>query len=104
MLLSVQSCRGIPSAKHPNPEIEQHTMPMFSKLFEMLPDVEQLLSLEPEELAGPLLVSLEGNQDIIPGNIIAYDSMSRVIQDNPHLKYPYQCREKVLFALMETWQ
>ena len=77
---------------------------MFSKLFEILPDAEHLLSLEPEELAGPLLVSLEGNQDIIPGNIIAYESMSRVIQDNPHLEYPHRCREKVLFALMETWQ
>ena len=29
-------------------------MPIFSKLFEILPDAEQLLNLEPEELAGPL--------------------------------------------------
>ena len=50
-------------------------MPFFSKLFELLPDAEELLSLEPEQLAGPFLVSLEGNQDIIPGNIIGYDSI-----------------------------
>ena len=79
-------------------------MPFFSKLFELLPDAEELLSLEPEQLAGPLLVSLEGNQDIIPGNIIGYDSMSSVIQNNSNLKYPHGCQEKVLFALMEVWQ
>ena len=28
-------------------------MSMFSKLFELLPDAENLLSLQPEELAGP---------------------------------------------------
>lgn len=79
-------------------------MPFFSKLFEILPDAEELLSLEPEQLAGPFLVSLEGNQDIIPGNIIGYDSMSSVIQSNSNLKYPHGCQEKVLFALMEVWQ
>ena len=30
-------------------------MQIFLKLFNMLPDAESLLSLEPEELAGPLL-------------------------------------------------
>ena len=79
-------------------------MPIFSKLFELLPDAEQLLSLEPEELAGPLLVSLEGIDQINPTSIIAFDSMSRVIEENSELQYPNRCREKVIFALMEAWQ
>ena len=39
---------------------------MFAKLFEVLPDAEHLLSLSAEELAGPLLVSLEGGERINP--------------------------------------
>ena len=82
---------------------------MFSKLFEILPDVEQLLSLEPEELAGPLLVSLEDRDEIIPENIIGYDNIVWEIEEgssrrNPNLNYPHGCREEVLFALMEAWQ
>ena len=79
-------------------------MPMFSKLFEILPDAEQLLSLEPEELAGPLLVSLEGSEQINPEGVISYDNMVREIERNSHLKYPHEFREEVLFALMEAWQ
>ena len=83
-------------------------MPMFSKLFEMLPDAEDLLNLEPEGLAGPLLVSLEGREEILPEGIISYDDMVREIdrsaRSNPNLNYPYEHREKVLFALMEAWQ
>ena len=30
-------------------------MPIFKKLFELLPNAEYLLSLEPEDIAGPLL-------------------------------------------------
>ena len=33
-------------------------MSFSSKLFELLPDADYLLSLEPEYLAGPLLISL----------------------------------------------
>ena len=79
-------------------------MQMFSKLFEILPDAEQLLSLEPEELAGPLLVSLGGREQINPEGIIGYDSMEHEINRSSHLKYPHGCREEVLFALMEAWQ
>ena len=77
---------------------------MFRKLFEMLPEADTLLSLEPEELAGPLLASLEGRKQINPENIIAYDFMEHEINRNSHLKYPNECREEVLFALMEAWQ
>ena len=82
---------------------------MFSKLFEILPDAEQLLSLDAEELAGPLLVSLENSDRIIPENIIQYDDMRREIEEgssrrNPNLNYPHGNQEEVLFALMEAWQ
>ena len=48
-------------------------MSIFPKLFEMLPDAEHLLSLSAEELAGPLLVSLEGGEQINPEVIISCD-------------------------------
>ena len=79
---------------------------MFSKLFEILPDAEQL--------AGPLLVSLidnlknNRNDKTISPNIIGYDNMEREIDRSshsiPNLNYPYGCRDDVLFALMEAWQ
>lgn len=88
---------------------------MFSKLFEILRDAEHLLSLEPEELAGPLLVSLidnlknngENDKTFSP-DIIGYDNMKREIDGSshriPNLNYPYGCCDDVLFALMEAWQ
>ena len=79
-------------------------MSFFLKLFEMLPDADCLLTLEPEELAGPFLLSLAGNDNINLTAIIAYDDMEREIDRNPDLKYPDECRENVLFALMEAWQ
>ena len=88
---------------------------MFSKLFERLPDAEQLLSLSAEELAGPLLVSLidnlksnRENDKTVSPNIIGYDNMKREIDSSshgiPNLNYPYGCCDDVLFALMEAWQ
>ena len=82
---------------------------MFSKLFEILPDAEDLLNLEPEELAGPLLVSLADRERIVPESIITYNDMSWEIEEgssrrNTNLNYPHGTREDVLFALMEAWQ
>ena len=89
-------------------------MPFFSELFEILPDAEELLSLEPEELAGPLLVclvSLNDNQRMKPEGIISFSAMSSVMQHmsdskekDLNLNYPSECHDKVLFALMEAWQ
>ena len=83
-------------------------MPIFSKLFEILPDAEKLLSLEPEELAGPLLISLEGIKQIDPEGLITHKKMVKEIErrshSNPQLKYPKVCDEDVLLALMEAWQ
>lgn len=81
---------------------------MFSKLFEILPDAEHLLSLSAEELAGPLLVSLEGGERINPEIIISYDDMAREIKSSSYrisnLNYPSGRLTEILFALMEAWQ
>ena len=79
-------------------------MSFFAKLFELLPDADHLLSLEPEELAGPLLISLEDSQWIKPNEVISHTSMEYAVQGDLKEKYPYNCRDKVLFALMEAWQ
>ena len=79
-------------------------MPMFSKLFEILPDAEQLLRLQPEELAGPLLVSLENSEQIDPVGLISYNKMRPEIDSNPQIKYPNGCHEDVLLVIMEAWQ
>ena len=79
-------------------------MSMFSKLFELLPDAEQFLSLQPEELAAPLLISLEGIQQINPENIISYKKMRQEIDTNSHPNFTHGGHENVLFALMEAWQ
>ena len=77
---------------------------IFPKLFEMLPDAEDLLSLEPEELAGPLLISLEGSQTITPETIISHEDMKFYIRGDLEQTYPPKSRNEVLFALMEAWQ
>ena len=82
---------------------------MWSKLFEILPDAEHLLSLSAEELAGPLLVSLEGSEQInleieITHRSIEWEIQNGVNRNNPNLNYPHKSHEDVLFALMEAWQ
>ena len=70
---------------------------IFSKLFEMLPEADQLLSLEPEELAGPLLVALDGSDYINPFEVISIGPLRRE-------EYPAEHHDEILFALMESWQ
>ena len=79
---------------------------IFPKLFELLPDAEHLLSLQPEELAGPLLISLDGSDYIEPSEIISFDLMQLHFRDQPKVrqKYPAEHDDKILFALMESWQ
>ena len=86
-------------------------MQIFRKLFETFPDAESLLAVEPEELAGHLLVSLEGSQNIIIENVISSDPMSRLFEEMPRekcqemrQKYPPKQDDEILFALMEAWQ
>ena len=82
-------------------------MQIFLKLFDILPDADSLLSLEPEELAGPLLVSLEGSQDISPENVISHHLMSISFEGGRRQmrqQYPPKHDDEILFALMEAWQ
>ena len=76
----------------------------FSNLLDMLPDADHLLSLEPEELAGPLLLSLEGREEMTPTGVIGFEGLSAAIQKKSNVKYPKGCHDDVLFALMEAWQ
>ena len=88
----------------------------FPTLLEMFPDAGSLLSLAPEELAGPLLVSLQASDRIIPETTISHESVfgsldgtrtsrlsteeQRAIRQN----YPREHDDEILFALMEAWQ
>ena len=79
---------------------------IFPKLFGLLPEADQLLSLEPEELAGPLLVALDGSDLIEPFEIISFDLMRPYFQAHPSVRegYPNEHDKEILFALMESWQ
>ena len=72
----------------------------------MFSDADDLLSLEPEELAGPLLLSLEENDNIRRNSVISHNLMSLSFEHKPKMreKYPSGCDNKILFALMEAWQ
>ena len=79
---------------------------IFPKLFELLPDAEHLLSLQPEELAGPLLISLDGSDYINPSDIISFGLMDLYFHATPKARqeYPAEHDDEILFALMEAWQ
>lgn len=79
---------------------------IFPKLFSMFSNADDLLSLEPEELAGPLLLSFEGNDHIVRDNVISHNLLSLAFEPRPELreKYPIGRADEILFALMEAWQ
>ena len=82
-------------------------MQIFPKLFETFPDAESLLAVEPEELAEPLLISLAGNQNIRPENLISYGMMAASFEGGGRemcQKYPLDQGDRILRALMEAWQ
>lgn len=72
---------------------------IFQKLFEILPNADDLLSLEPEELAGPLLVSLQGSDYISLFEVISYELL-----ENAEIKEYLASADDILRALMEAWQ
>ncbi len=81
---------------------------IFQKLFSMFSDVTALLSLEPEELAGPLLLSLERSDDITPKDVISFNLMSDSLKSK-HIPDSFKSMsnalcEDIIFALMEAWQ
>jgi uncharacterized protein (TIGR02391 family) len=63
---------------------------------ELLPDVEQLTALEPEELAGYSLESLNSQSEarFSPGNMTSVDSLT---------SYPAECRDRVAHAMAEAY-
>lgn len=84
-------------------------------LLETLQNADYLLSLEPEELAGPLLAYLDSSQSIYPEQLISYTGMfERYDQFPPRIsedkqremrqKYPRERENAILCALMEAWQ
>ena len=85
-----------------------------SDLLESLQNADYLLSLEPEELAGPLLVYLDGNQNIDPEGFISYAGLFERYTSSRRLtetrkremreKYPHKHDEDVLCAIREAWQ
>lgn len=79
---------------------------IFPKLFELLPDADYLLSLQPAELAGPLLISLDRSDLIEPFAIISFDLMRPYFHAQPKMrqKYPEEHDADILLALMEAWR
>lgn len=79
---------------------------IFPKLFELLPEASQLLSLEPEQLAGPLLVALDGRDYINPFEVISFHFMRLYFRSHSSVRegYPAKHDDEILFALMESWQ
>ena len=73
---------------------------IFPKLSQMLPNADDLLSLEPEELAGPLLLSLQDSNRINPSEVISFSLLKR----SKVQEYLSHNPDKILFALMEAWQ
>ena len=76
----------------------------YSKLLAMLPDAEHLLSLEPEELAGSLLLSLEGSKKIKIADLIDGKQLLHEIESRSNIKYLEGCLDDVLYVLMEALQ
>lgn len=73
----------------------------------MFSNANDLLSLEPEELAGPLLLSFEGNDHIVRDNVISHDLLERSFEamtSTMREQYPSHRDDEILFALMEAWQ
>jgi len=70
---------------------------IISSIYAMLPDAENLLSLEPEELAGYILSMWNSNPNFVKENkhnFGLYDSVR---------EYPDKYHREILQALMEAW-
>jgi uncharacterized protein (TIGR02391 family) len=70
-------------------------------LWDLIPDAEQLLDLEPEELSGVLLEDLKRASAIRPGTglVNAYNLYRSELQTG----YPAARREAIADAVMEAW-
>jgi len=76
-------------------------------LIQAIPDVEALLSLEPEELGGKLLFLLRKDLEREPGKLLhlQHVNSSQLFDNhhNPALVYPRASQPEVELALMEAW-
>lgn len=69
-------------------------------LFSMLPDADALLALEPEELAGLLLVHLKSIAKVSSGN---FNRHNVSLAGNTYNEYPASRHGEIGKAIMEAW-
>ena len=76
----------------------------FESLLQTLPTAEELLKLEPAELAGHFLLSITKPEQIVPDSIVTADALAHAVERTRNDGYPVGTHNDVLFALMEAWQ
>ena len=78
----------------------------FTNLFEYVPNANHLLDMEPKELAGHVLLSLENDDLIKPDELIGHSSMLNALYQKRDLfdVYPKELHDDVIFVLTEAWQ
>ena len=76
----------------------------FESLLQKIPTADDLLVLDPRELAGHFLLSIEDPKAIIPDSIVTADALSHAVERTKNEYYPAALGNDVLYALMEAWQ
>ena len=76
----------------------------FESLIRMIPTADELLNLEPRELAGHFLLLIENPERIVPDSVVTADALSYAVGRTKNEDYPSATGNAVLFALMEAWQ
>ena len=76
----------------------------FESLLQKVPAADDLLALDPLELAGHFLLSIEDPKQIVPDSIVTADALSHAVERTKNENYPVAMGDDVLFALMEAWQ
>ena len=76
----------------------------FERLLQRLPTAEELLDLDPKELAGYFLLSIVDPTKIVPDSVVTAGALSYAVDKTKNDDYPVDIRNDVLFALMEAWQ
>ena len=76
----------------------------FESLLQKIPTADDLLNLDPAELAGHFLLSIEKTDKIVPENIVTADALKYAVESTRNDGFPVETHNAVLFALMEAWQ
>jgi len=72
---------------------------MAKRIYDIIPDPEALLALEPEELAGVVLEYLNSVDEKVSGDLNRYNfSLYHTVKE-----FPEQYRNRISQALMEGW-